>query len=154
MQRNERFYARLKVEDASGKNAVRWIPLVDENEQPLATVAQAKAALEKLKVQREDNKLPVFGETPKFSDFVETYFEYYKQVKDAKRSSTLLRESGPLKEWKKHLDGTRLHRIKKVHVTSFIAKRQAAGMSARTCNLDVIALRNARWQLKKLPGTA
>jgi len=30
-QRNERFYARLKVEDASGKKAVRWIPLVDEN---------------------------------------------------------------------------------------------------------------------------
>ena len=59
-QRNERFYARLKVEDASGKNAVRWIPLVDENEQPLATVAQAKAALEKLKVQRDDNKLPIF----------------------------------------------------------------------------------------------
>jgi integrase len=141
-QRNDRFYARLKVEDAGGKSAVRWIPLVDENQQALATVAQAKAALEKLKVQREDNKLPVFGETPKFSDFVDTYFQYYKDVKDAKRASTLLRENGPLKEWKKHLDGIRLHRIKKAHVTSFIAKRQSAGMSARTVNLDVIALRN------------
>ena len=36
-QRGDRFYARLKVEDAIGKNAVRWIPLLDENEQPLET---------------------------------------------------------------------------------------------------------------------
>ncbi len=141
-QRGDRFYGRLKVEDASGKSAVRWIPLVDENASPLDSVAKAKAALEKLRVQKADNKLPVFGETPKFSDYVKTYFDYYKQVKDAKRASTLLRESGPLNEWKKHLDGIRLHRIKKVHVTSFIAKRQGAGMSARTVNLDVIALRN------------
>ncbi|MCI0744045.1 MAG: site-specific integrase [Verrucomicrobia subdivision 3 bacterium] len=141
-QRGERFYARLKVEDASGKAVVRRIPLVDESGNPWRTVPQAVAALRKLEVQREDNKLPTFGQTPKFSDYVESYFDYYKQVKDAKRASTLLRERGPLKEWKKHLDGIRLHRIKKAHVNSFIAKRQAIGMSARTVNLDVIALRN------------
>lgn len=141
-QRGDRFYARLKVEDASGKAVVRRIPLVDESGNGWRTVPQAVAALRKLEVQREDNKLPTFGQTPKFSDYVETYFEYYKSVKDAKRASTLLRERGPLKEWVKHLDGIRLHRIKKAHVNSFVAKRQAAGMSARTVNLDVIAFRN------------
>src|SRR5213593_3229900 len=69
-RRGKRFYARLSIEDESGRKQVRWIPLIDnQTKQPVETAPQAVAALERLKVQRSDNALPTLGRTPKLSEY-------------------------------------------------------------------------------------
>jgi integrase len=135
--RNGRYYAQLTVADLqSGKKNVRRVPLSAE------TAASAKKEMEKLRVRREENTLPVLRRTPKFGQYAEDYIAYLKQVKDAKRESTITKEECSLSRWRSHLNELRLNQITRAHVNAFIQKRQAAGASGRTVNLDVIALRN------------
>jgi integrase len=136
-KRNDRFYARLSVEDPeTGKKSVRRIPLEAQS------TAQAEAELRRLKTKRDDNALPVLKRTPKFCDYVTDYFNYYEKVKDAKRPKTLQTERGHIKRWIKHLGETRLDKITKPMITSFVAKRQGEKASGRTVNLAVGCLRN------------
>lgn len=136
-RRNDRFYARIAVEDAaSGTKTVRRVPLDAQ------TVAQAQAELRRLLTRREDRTLPVLKRTPKFAAYVKDYLAFYKTVKDAKRPRTLETESGHLTLWSEHLGDTRLDHISKAHINAFIAKRQASGRSGRTVNLGVTVLRN------------
>jgi integrase len=142
--RNERFYAQLTIEDhATGRKAVRRVPLLDEaTKKPTATAAEAVKAMERLKVQREDNALPVLKRTPKFSECVVGYFEHFKKLTGAKRASTLQKEKTILTMWGEHIGGVRVDKISKAMLNHVRAERQAAGMSARTVNLDMIVLRN------------
>jgi integrase len=135
--RNGRFYARLTVEDANtGKKGVRRVPLEVE------TAAEAVAALKKLQTQRADNELPVLKQTPKFSDYVETYFAHFAALKDAKRPKTIENERGHLNRWKEHLKDTRLDRITKPMIAEFRVTRKNEGVSNRTVNLAVTCFRN------------
>ncbi|MCX6904156.1 MAG: site-specific integrase [Verrucomicrobia bacterium] len=136
--RNGRFYAQLTIpEPVTGRKQVRRVPL-----EKAGTVAEAVKAMNKLKVQREANELPSLGRAPTFEDYSKQYFEYYETVKDAKRASTIQKERGAIDKWNEHLGHVRLNMINRALVNSFIAKRQAAGVSGRTVNLDVIAFRN------------
>jgi len=136
--RNDRYYARVAVEDPNtGKKTVRRVPL-----EGATTVADALKELRKLLTKREDNALPVLKRTPKLEEYVKTYIAYLKTVKDSKRLSTIQKEDATLRLWCQHIGQTRLHHINKAMINAFIAKRQGAGMSGRTVNLDVIALRN------------
>lgn len=135
--RNGRFYAQLTVADAlSGKKSVRRVPLTCD------TVAGARKEMEKLRVKRDENSLPVLKRTPKFVTYADDYISYLEQVKDAKRPSTIAKEKSALAQWKEHLHDLRINQITRAHINSFILKRQAAGAAGRTVNLDVIALRN------------
>ena len=139
--RNGRFLARITAEDASGTKTVKWVPLGSDRER-VETVAQAKDALRRLLTKRDEGKLPVLKQTPKLADYVAEYFRHYEAVKDAKRPATLVKERGVLALWVEHMGGTRLDKINRAQINAFMAKRQAAGISGRTVNLDVIALRN------------
>ena len=135
--RGDKYYARISVSDINtGAKQVRRVPLDAE------TVAQAQGELRRLVTKREDNSLPILKRTPKFSDYVNQYFDHYEAVKDAKRPRTLETERGHLKLWIEHLGETRLDRVTKAMVNGFIAKRQGAGKSGRTVNLGVTMLRN------------
>jgi integrase len=137
-ERNGRFYARLSVEDDDGVTRTRWVPL-----EGAETAPQAQEKQKALQVDRERGALPVLKQTPKLADYaLKRYFPHFEVVTDAKRPATLAKERGALKGWIDHCGGVRLDKLKKVHVTGFIAKRQAGGISGRTVNLDVIALRN------------
>ena len=65
-KRNDRFYAQLAITDAAtGKKSIRRVPLVDkETNQPVATVPQAIAALDRLKVKRTDGDRLYCGGAP------------------------------------------------------------------------------------------
>ncbi len=139
--RNGRYVARITAEDDAGAKALKWVSLEMQG-QPARTVAEAKEALRKLLTQRDEGRLPVLKRTPKLVDYVEEYFRFYAAAKDAKRPATIAKERSSLKLWVEHMGGSRLDKINRAQVNSFIAKRQAAGMSGRTVNLDVIALRN------------
>ena len=108
----------------------------------VSTVAQAVARLQELLTQRRKGTLPVLKRTPLFSDYAKKYFDYYQQVKDAKRESTLYTERLIIKHWIEHLGHVRVDRITRALVNSYIAKRQAAGRTGRTVNLEVICFRN------------
>jgi hypothetical protein len=85
-RRNDRFYARIAVEDAaSGTKTIRRVPLDAQ------TVAQAE--LRRLLTRREDRTLPVLKRTPKFAAYVKDYLAFYKTVKNAKRPRTLETEA-------------------------------------------------------------
>jgi integrase len=151
-QRNGKFIARIAIEDEAGIKSNRWVSL-----KGATTVAQAQEQLKTLHVDRTRNDLPILKRTPKFADYSDQYFAYYDTVKDAKRPATIEKERGAIKLWKAHLGGLRLDKIRRLHINSFIQKRQAAKISGRTVNLDIIALRNVlkraiddQW-LKALP---
>lgn len=136
--RNGRYYAQLTLEDEhTGRKQVRRIPL-----ESVTTPAQARQKLEELLVNRRKGNLPVLKRTSKFSEFADSYLEYYEQAKDAKRASTLETEKYAINQWKAHLGHMRLDQIKRIHIDSFIAARQKSGKSARTVNLEVTIFRN------------
>ena len=136
--RGSRYYARIAVEDLNtGRKEVRRVPL-----EGVGSVAQAQAAMRRLQTQREDNDLPVLKRTPKFSECVRQYNDYYKMVKDAKRPKTLQTERSHLSVWVEHLGETRVDRITSAMINAFIAKRQGQGRNPRTVNLGVTVLRN------------
>jgi|32_taG_2_1085360.scaffolds.fasta_scaffold01284_17 integrase len=141
-KRGQRYYAQLKVTDPlSGESKSRRVPLKSDG-QPVTTTPQAVKALQKLRQQREDNDLPVLKQPPLFADYVKDYLEHHERARDTKRKSTLDKERSKLELWKEHFGPIRLNTIHISMVRKFMAKRQADGMSARTVNLDVIALRN------------
>ncbi len=137
-ERNGRFYAQLATEDtATGRKQVRRIPL-----EGALTVPQAFIKFQDLLKCRRENSLPVLKLTPKFADYAEQYFQFYEQVKDAKRGSTIKTERVAIRHWNEHLGHVRLDRITRALVNGYIAKRQGTGISGRTVNLEVIAFRN------------
>ena len=124
------------VDPNTGKKGVPRLPLEAK------TVAEAVAALRKLQTQRADNTLPALKQTPKFSDYVETYFDVLKKLKDAKRPRSIETERGHLNRWKAHLKETRLDKISKPMIAEFKSMRKGEGVSNRTVNLAVTYLRN------------
>ena len=137
-ERNGRYYAQLTVEDpVTGMKQVKRVPL-----EGVATDAQAVAKLQELLTQRRKGALPVLKRTPLFADYAKQYFDYYEKVKDAKRASTIYTERIIVNHWIEHLGHVRVDRITRALVNSYIAKRQAAGRSGRTVNLEVICFRN------------
>ncbi len=135
--RNGQYYARLRVEDAEGRKKT-----IRKRLEGAQTIPQAQKALAALQGQRDNHSLPVLQRTPKLADYVLTYFAHFAKLTDAKRPATITKERGALGLWVAHMGETRLNRITKAQINAFRANRQAAGISGRTVNLDVIALRN------------
>jgi integrase len=136
-ERNGTFVARIAMETDGGDKENRWVPLAGAE-----TVAQAQEQLKTLHVDRTRNDLPVLKRTPKFADYAAQYLAYFDTVTDAKRPSTIQKERGAIKLWTAHIGGLRLDKIRRIHINSFIEKRQAGKISGRTVNLDIIILRN------------
>jgi integrase len=137
-ERNGRYYAQLTIEDQiTGIKQVKRVPM-----EGVSTDAQAVAKLQELLTQRRKGSLPVLKRTPLFADYAKQYFDYYEKVKDAKRESTIYTERIIINHWIEHLGHVRVDRITRALVNSYIAKRQGAGRSGRTVNLEVICFRN------------
>lgn len=142
-ERNGRFYAQVKIEDAqTGLKKTRRVPLRDPDGEPVQSVAQAVAALERLRTQRADDALPQLGQTPTFASYADSYLDYVKSGAGTKKAGTIAKEESTLELWKSHLGNLRLDKIKPVHVAALVQKRLKAGMSRRTAKLDIIALSN------------
>lgn len=142
--RNDRFYAQLTVFDPiTGKNRVQRISLLDKQGEPVGTVAQAVAAMEGLRTKRRDTGLDAqLRRAPKFGKYADDYLDAISAGAGAKKHRVVIGEKAMLKQWKKHLGDIRLDQIRKAQVNDFITKRLKAGRSPRTCNLNVIVLRN------------
>jgi integrase len=138
--RNDRYYAQLQIESPlTGEKKVKRVPLKDTDGNPVPTAAQAKDAMERLRVQRVDNTLPVLARTPKFIAYA---VQYVENIVGAKAAGTVEKEKTILDRWAEKVGQLRLDQVKRVHVNRFIDARLKDGAAARTINLDVIGLRN------------
>ena len=98
------------------------------------------ACVRAARARRDDNQLPILRRTPTLAEYVGHYFATLP--KDTKRQSTLAKERRILQGWCERIGHLRLAAIRKRHVRAYMTERNQAGLSARTVNLDVIALRN------------
>ena len=141
--RNGRYYARLNVEDLrTGKKKSRRIPLLDKDSRPIESIPEARELLNRLRIERADNTLPMLQQNPKLAEYIESYLQSIGAGQGAKKPGTVAKERSALKRWKRKFGELRLNQIRRFHVHSFMDERLHAGMSPRTVNLDVIALRN------------
>jgi hypothetical protein len=73
--RNGRYYAQLWVSREDGTKTARKFPLFTPDDVPVANLVEAKEAADVLRNDRREKVLPTSGHKPKFTDYVETYFE-------------------------------------------------------------------------------
>ena len=103
--------------------------------------------LERKRTERADDKLPQTGRRPKFDDFAREYLESSTLAR--KKPRTQDKERQAIGRWNAHLGGVCMDKITPPLIHGYRDKRLAGGVSARTVNLDTIALRNVREFAKK-----
>jgi len=147
--RNGRYYAQLWIDLGNGRKSARRLPLIDENKQPVRSLAEARDALISVREERKRNTLPQRGRRPTFAAFAAQYLQMASTRQ--KRKRTQEKEESAIEMWNAHLGQVRLDQISTPMIKDFIEKRlngcrfrrkcyQPA--SARTVALDLIALRN------------
>jgi integrase len=147
--RNGRYYAQLWLDLGNGRKSARRLPLIDENNQPIRSLAQAKDALNSLREKRKRNTLPQRGRRPTFADFATQYLQMASTREKRKRTQD--KEGAAVEMWNAHLGQVRLDQISTPMIKDFVEKRlngcrlrekyyQPA--APRTVALDLIALRN------------
>jgi integrase len=147
-ERNGTFYAQLTVAaPGSGLKVVRRVRLEDKDGNPVATVPQAVAVLNKMKGQREDEALKIAPKrTPTLAEHATTYFEQLDKLSGAtgnsKAPNTIKREKADVRAMTAMLGGLRLREVNPAVVQNYVAARIKAGASARTANLEVNTLHN------------
>jgi integrase len=137
-QRNGRFYAQVRP---PGKNACRRVPLMNEHNHPVSTVAQAVTARAALLAGFQKGIVPGPRITPLFLDYVIHYTSYIDET-EAKSVLTVIKEKSSLKGWAEFLGATRLSQITRKQINDYALERKKEGLSNRTINLDIIALKN------------
>jgi integrase len=142
-ERNGAFYAQLTVtNEETGKKAVRRIRLEDGDCNPVATIAEAVKVMNKLKVRREEHELSLAPKrTAHFADYSQQYLEYCVSLEN-KTKNTIHRERTSVNALAKNLGELRLREITKAVAMRYMAGRKRDGMSSRSINLEMVALRN------------
>ena len=135
--RNGRYYGQLWMKE---KRTARRFPLLDEDGNPIANLNAAKEAFEILRHARREKTLRPLGNRPLLAEYIATYFAKAEIVQ--KRPATLEKERCSLDRWKRHMGEARIDRITLGMTAALIDERLREGVSARTVNLDTIALRN------------
>ena len=133
-QRGARYYAQLRVDQGNGRTSPRRFAL------DAASLEEAKGELDRKRTERRDGELPQTGHRPKFDDFARQYLDGPALAQ--KKEGTRQNERQAIARWSAHLGGVRVDKITPQIVYGFREKRLAGGASARTVNLDTVALRN------------
>ena len=137
-QRNGRCYACMRF---PGKKTSSMVPLVDENNQPVQTIAQAVLARNRLIEDRRKGKTPAPRITPPFDEFCKHYLKWLETT-EAKSKLTIARERSALKHCAKHFGCLRISAIAARNIDDYIFQRKQQGMSSRNLNVQIVALRN------------
>ena len=147
--RNGRYYAQLWIDLGNGKKSARRLPLIDENKEPIRSLAAAKDALVSLRQHRRQNTLPQRGRRPTFAAFAAQDLQMASTRH--KRKRTQEKEAAAIELWRGHLGGTRVDQISTPMIKDFVERRlngcrlrgkHYEAAAPRTVALDLIALRN------------
>jgi integrase len=147
--RNGRFYAQLWIDLGNGRKSARRLPLIDEDKEPIRSLAAAKDALISLRENRKRNTLPQRGRRPTFAAFAAQYLQMGSTRHKQKRTQE--KEAAAIEMWEAHLGGVRVDQITTPMIKDFSEKRlngcrlrgkHYEPAAPRTVALDLIALRN------------
>lgn len=143
-ERNGTFYAQLTIpHPTTGLPVVRRVRMEDKDGNPVATIPQALAGMNKMKGKREDDALKVAAKrTPTLREYGTTYIDRLKQLGSVKRPETIALEEAMLKSLSKSFGQLRLREVSPLIVHNHMAARVKGGSSARTVNIEVTTLRN------------
>ena len=95
--RNGKYLARLTVADESGRKKECYFPLT------ATTTAEAKEALRKLLVERDENRLRHARRSPTFSEYLKTYMG--NLATSGKKADTLITERTHYNRWNEAIGG-------------------------------------------------
>jgi integrase len=128
-QRGSRYYLQLRE---PGARSARRIPLDATN------LTEAKQAAEGKRREAKEGQLPNRGRKPTFAEIADACLG----VAATKNKTRTVREDGyRLKRWKAALGHVRVDLITTPMIAAWRDKRLLSGVSPRTVNLDLIALR-------------
>jgi integrase len=132
-RRGSRYYAQLRVDLGNGRTAPRRFPLnaIDLN--------GARGELERKRTERLENRLRLPGRRPAFQAVVEEYFSSPSFTEKKLRTQESQRQA--LERWTKYFAVLSVEKVSLKKVDDYRRARIEEGTSARTVNLDVIALR-------------
>ena len=144
-RRGDRYYGQLRVDLGNGCTSPRRVALqANTLEEARAALAAEKA---KEKVNRKNGDVRSSGPRSKFEECAANYLG--SQTFARKKLSTQRSEQQAIVRWKQHAGGIRIDKISVPMIHTYRQKRLAQlsrkapnrGLSERTVNLDVIALR-------------
>ena len=133
-QRNGRYYAQLTLKDG-GRTKNTKLALKG------ASLSEAKAELEELKVKRRNDQLKPVKKAPKLVDYCRVYLEVQTKLK-RKKASSLKSERGHIKHWERLLGSRNMSKINASDIRLAMAQLREDGLAPQTINYCVIALRN------------
>ena len=120
--------------DDLGRKTSRFVPLSGVG------LSEAKADYDRLKVERDDDRLRPLGLAPKLFDYIEK--DYAKQLNaSGKRDSTVKKEEGCLKTWCEKPGPLRLNKIRPHHINRVLTDLSEEEYSGWSINLYLIAFR-------------
>ena len=128
-QRGSRYYLQIKER---GTHSPRRIPLEASN------LSEAKLAAEEKRRESREGQLPTRGRKPNFAEVADACLAIAATKKKAR---TVKENAYCLRRWKAAFGHMRVDLITTPMIAAWRDKRLLAGASARTVNLDLIALR-------------
>jgi hypothetical protein len=87
-QRSGKFYANLTVTDDLGNKSSRWVPLEG------ATLTEAKADYDRLKVERADDRVRPLGLTPTLRKYIEDHYLFQLNASGNRPSPLFISSNG------------------------------------------------------------
>lgn len=134
-QRNGRFFANITVADDLGRKKSQFAPLNG------GTLDEAKVDYARLQTERADNRLRPLGLTPTLSDYLRKSY-LPALAASGKRPASVAKENHQLERWATEIGHLRLNKLGPGHIDAVLVKLANEGLSGRTVNLYVIAVRN------------
>jgi integrase len=134
-KRGDVYYAQLRIDVGNGRKSPRRIRLDATN------LRSARAALEGKRTEQRDHQLkPKHASRVAFATMVEEYLASPGFTEKKPRTQYGYRRA--LARWVAHVGGSQpVQGISLALIDNYRTRRVAAGTSARTVNLDIIALR-------------
>ena len=134
-QRNGRFFANLTVADDLGRKTSKWVPLEG------ASLPEAKADYDRLRVERVDDRLRPMGLTPTLRAYIHDTYEAQLEASGKRKSSTD-KELSYLKRWSGKIGHLRLNKLRAHHLNRFLTELTNENYAGRSINLFLIAIRS------------
>jgi len=131
-KRNDKYYAQLRVTLADGRRAPRKIPLKANN------LKEARVELRELVVKRDQGR---FKQSPPALT-LQAVINRYLGLLNNKAPATMIKEKRILQGWEKFTGGMLLGEFNKATAIGYTQKLLSRGLSGRTADLHVMALRN------------
>lgn len=148
--RNGVFWAQLWVDRGDGKKTARRFRLKTPEGRDVANLPEARAALELLRQDRREDRLPTMGAKPTLAEYAKTYLA--SGVFQRKKEGTQELERMSLEKWARQCGGVRVDKLTSAHVSGFIDRRLKGQIAPgrrvlrpvgeRTVQLDLVTLRN------------